>query len=72
MSDKRVYREPKPLNKKQFLMILKSSDTEKAQEALVSLTFYEEDFDFIFSVILHCIKNGSSALKGTAILCLGH
>jgi len=72
MSGNLIYKEPEKMTKEQILAVLQSNDVAAIENALVSLVFFEEDFEFAKKLIFNYAKNSDEAIRGTAILCIGH
>jgi hypothetical protein len=67
-----IYEEPLPVSREQVDRALSSGTSEEIERTLVAIAFHEADFDFALATILTSAVSADPAIRGTAILCLGH
>jgi len=73
LSKKRLtYEEPVPVSRPAITRILSSGTPDEIENALVAIALHEEDFEFALATVLKCAASSEEAIRGTAILCLGH
>ncbi len=58
--------------RKKALEELSSGDGFKKAEALLSLVFNDDDFDWVFKLCLKYLDSEDIKMKETAVLCIGH
>ena len=72
MINKRLhYEEPFRIPKEEVLEIVKGGKPNEITRILISITFYEE-FEFASTVIFNYARSTDEAVRGIAILCVGH
>ena len=72
MINKRLhYEKPFRIPKEEVLELIKGGKPDEITRTLISITFYEE-FEFTSTVIFNCAKSADEAVRGIAILCVGH
>ena len=59
-------------NRKWALEQIKSDETDKIADALLSLAFYDEDWMFVENLCIEFSSHSDSKVRGIAILCFGH
>lgn len=59
-------------NRKWALEQIKSDETDRMAEALLSLAFYDEDWMFVENLCIEYSSHKDSKVRGIAILCFGH
>lgn len=72
MSNRNEYWEPELLTKEQVIDILSIGSIEDLEKALISMVFSEIDIEFKRNIIFKYARDNNDALRGTAILCIGH
>jgi hypothetical protein len=66
------YEAPRRLERDELELALNSLDERVVESALVSLAFYEEDDQFAQDHVFRLAEDQRPAVRGTAILCIGH
>lgn len=52
--------------------IIKRDKYGEITHTIVRVSFYEEDFEVASNVVFNCAKSADEAVRGIAILCVGH
>jgi len=68
----RKFDEVKPLERMAAEAALASDETEQICQALVSIAFYEQDWQWVQEKCLVLLSSKASAIRGLAATCLGH
>lgn len=72
MNDKKlIYKEPEKMNRNKLIRALETGTIPEIENAIVSIAFYE-DKEFALKSIFKLASNSDQAIRGTAILCIGH
>jgi hypothetical protein len=71
-NNKLTYEEPKPIGRDDALRLLQSDDIDAAEKALLSVALFEPDVEFATRVVFTCARRHEPAMRGTALLCIGH
>jgi len=66
------YQEVLPINKNDAERIFASDNLEKIREALVAVSFYEEDWKWAQDECLKFLSHENNIISGLAATCLGH
>lgn len=59
-------------NREWALEQIKSDETDRIADALLSLAFYNEDWMFVENLCIEYSSHSDSKVRGIAILCFGH
>ncbi len=72
MTNKNQYVDPQPIEREEVLRILSSGKTEDIEATLISVALLDDCYEFALSTIIQGASSTTAAIRGTAILCLGH
>ena len=67
-----VFKNPEELNRKELLKKFSSGDSDEICEALISMAFDEEDWQWAQNQCLYFLESPDSGVRGIAATCLGH
>lgn len=59
-------------NRKWALEQMKSDETDRIVDALLSLSFYDEDWEYVENICIEYSNHSDSKVRGISILCFGH
>lgn len=59
-------------NRKWALERMKSDETDRIVGALLSLLFYDEDWEYVENICIEYSNHSDSKVRGISILCFGH
>ncbi len=59
-------------NRKWALERMKSDETDRIVGALLSLSFYDEDWEYVENICIEYSNHSDSKVRGISILCFGH
>lgn len=66
------YEEINPMSRRYAEAIFKEENAEKIEEALVRITFHDEDWRWVQSYCLKFLEHSDSGVRAIAAICLGH
>ncbi|MBN8858972.1 MAG: hypothetical protein J0H29_11325 [Sphingobacteriales bacterium] len=66
------YQEVLPISKNQAKENLETDDIEKITTTLVSIAFYENDWEWVQNICLEYLQHPNENISGLAATCLGH
>jgi hypothetical protein len=66
------YHEINPIKRGEAQKIFDSSELDRFPETLLSIAFYEPDWEWVEEICLNYIEAKEKNIKRTAIACLGH
>jgi len=69
---KRKYKSIEKVTREKALNDLSSGNSMKMSEALLSLAYYEQDYDWLLNLCLKYLDFKNLEVKSTAILCFSH
>lgn len=67
-----IYHEPLSITKKEALDIFSQSNLNLIKDALVSIAFYEQDWQWSQNICLGFLDHSDDEIRGIATTCLGH
>lgn len=66
------FKDPAPIPRKEIVKIFSSGSNDEICSALVSMSFYEEDWKWAQDRCLYFLDHPDADVRGTAVTCLGH
>lgn len=66
------YEEINPMSRRDAEIVFKQDDAEKIEEALVRITFHDEDWRWVQSYCLKFLEHPNKDVAAIAAICLGH
>ena len=72
VTPKLVYEEPRPMRREEAEQLLLSGVSGDVERALLAVALHESDLGFASGVVFAGAQSTDAAVRGTALLCIGH